>query len=137
MTLRVKNSLNATAFEKVGETFTMPSKTVPDQAMSVREILRRYSLGLSVGGGRVPIYEGEEDAMPDLSKMDLADRQSFMEAAANEIEETRLRHERYLKHKQTKEDEAYWEKKIATRFKQQNTPEAAILTERSETLNKP
>ncbi|WNK13133.1 MAG: hypothetical protein [Microvirus sp.] len=43
------------------ERITEPSMTVPDQTMSMKEILRRFASGLPIGGIRVPLYEGEED----------------------------------------------------------------------------
>lgn len=136
MNLMVKNSLNAIAFAKVYEDHSESvSMTIPDQTMTVREILVRYARGLSISDGRVPIYEGEDDVMPDLAHMDLADRQEIMEAVASDIEATRLKHEKYLASKKAKESEDHWRKKFAK--ERQNTPEAAILTERSETLNKP
>lgn len=63
-----------------------PSMTVPDQSMSVKEIMDRYSRGLPTAGHKVPIYEGET-FMPDLKNMDLADRQTLYEAAKAELDE--------------------------------------------------
>lgn len=68
-----------------GEKNDMPSMTVPEQAMSIREILDRFSRGLPLGGQRVPVYNGEDDDLPDLRHMDLADRQEYMENAADEL----------------------------------------------------
>lgn len=53
----------------------MPSLTVPDQTMSISEIMRRFAAGLPVGGARVPLYEeddeSEENTMPHfLDKME-------------------------------------------------------------------
>lgn len=47
-----------------------PSVTVPDQSMTIREILTRFTRGQSVPT-RQPIYDGEE--MPDLNRMDLSE----------------------------------------------------------------
>lgn len=62
------------------------SMTVPDQAMSIQEMLRRAASGLPLDGGKVPMYEGDEDTEdddlighPDLSKMDLVDRAEYIE----------------------------------------------------------
>ncbi|QCQ85115.1 hypothetical protein [Blackfly microvirus SF02] len=44
-----------------GEINLLPSKTVPDQSMSIGEIMHRYASGLPVGGTRVPMYEEDED----------------------------------------------------------------------------
>ena len=63
-----------------GKTFTQPSKTVPDQTMSIREIFQRYAAGLPIGGNINPIYN--EDAMGINPKtLDLVDVQQLsMEA---------------------------------------------------------
>lgn len=76
-----------------GEINSDPSMTVPDQSMSVQEIMRRYASGLPLGGQRVPIYHGEDEFLPDFDKLDLAEQQQYKEAAAAE----RKRIERDLK----------------------------------------
>lgn len=65
------------AVPSAGEVNTQPSKTIPDQSMSIREIMKRYASGLPLGGQRVPMYdEGEDDPFDgkdprtfDLSEM--------------------------------------------------------------------
>lgn len=56
----------------------MPSKTIPDQVMSLKEILQRFASGLPVDGGKVPMYYGEEFEMPNIDKMDLAERHEWI-----------------------------------------------------------
>lgn len=58
---------------KPGEVNTMPSMTVPDQCMSLQEILKRFARGLPVDGGRVPLYDEEND-LPDIRTLDLTER---------------------------------------------------------------
>lgn len=70
--LKIKTPYNAKEFPVKGESSKLPSMTVPDQSMSVQEILRRYASGLSPLGERVPVYDGDEE-VPDLKKMDLAE----------------------------------------------------------------
>ena len=43
------------------ETNPMKSVTVPNQSMSIREIIQRFSLGQSVSGAREVYYDDEED----------------------------------------------------------------------------
>lgn len=69
-----------------GEVNTMPSETVPDQSMPVREIMRRFASGLPLGGVKVPVYDGEED-LPDHRTLDLADIQEIKENNAQRISE--------------------------------------------------
>jgi len=70
--MKIKNSLNANTFEKKYKTFSQPSMTVPDQTMSIRTILERYSRGLPIGG-RTDEYYDEEDTMPDYRTLDLTE----------------------------------------------------------------
>lgn len=81
---RVKNSLNANEFEKTYEKGGGISMTVPDQSMSLKEILDRFARGLPVTGARVPMYD-EEDDMPDIRTLDLAERQEYAEHFKREL----------------------------------------------------
>lgn len=76
----------------------LPGKTIPDQSMTLSELVRRYVRGLPISGGRVPEYDASEqeelsfdDFMPDLSRMDLASRQEWMETAKQYLEETKVK----------------------------------------------
>lgn len=55
-----------------------PSQTVPEQSMSVRELLTRYTTGQPMAGMREPVYNGDL-YVPDIAHMDLADRQTYLE----------------------------------------------------------
>lgn len=67
------------------------SMTIPDQTLSIKQILDRYARGLPLGGAKEPIYEGEEDFTPDLEHMDLADRQEYLENVEKEVSEIKER----------------------------------------------
>jgi len=82
-----KHAFNASFFPKKYEVNRLPSMTVPDQSMSIKELVTRYAQGLPLEGERVPIYNGEDDDMPDLTHMDLADREAYMLAARQELDE--------------------------------------------------
>lgn len=110
----IKNSNNAQAFPKTYEINTKPSMTVPDQSMSVREIMTRYAKGLPLEGQKVAIWEGEESDMPDISRMDLADRQEYKEAAEAELQSIKAKR---AMHKQSK-----------LKFKADNSKEDEIET---------
>lgn len=85
---RIQNSLNYDPADWPGEKNTMPSMTVPDQAMSIQEILRRFAQGLPLGGQKVPLYDEDIpfDAQ-EFQRMDLADKQEFMEANKRRMEQ--------------------------------------------------
>lgn len=76
--------------EKRGEQNHLPSLTVPDQSMSVRELMRRSAQGLSLGG-RIPMYEGtgEDDddlSLPDWHRLDLTEKADLIRANKERIE---------------------------------------------------
>lgn len=83
----VKNSLNADTYSKRYEMNNLPSMTVPDQSLTIREIMRRFASGLPIDGEKVPMYdeENEENDLPDLSRMDLAEREEYIESAKTEL----------------------------------------------------
>lgn len=71
------------------EVNTKPSLTIPDQSMTIREILERYARGLPLGGQKVPIYNGEDDDMPDLERLDISEKHELFESVKDEIESLR------------------------------------------------
>lgn len=78
------------------ETVGTRRHTIPDQTMSIRQILARYVKGQPIDQvEREPIYYGEEE-LPQLERMDLADRQAYREALQEHISslENQLKHER-------------------------------------------
>lgn len=100
---------NGSNFDKNPEYNSGISETVPDQAMSIEEIMSRYSKGLPLDGERVPVWmqDGLEDDMPDLRHMDLAERQEIMEAVGDEIKAIReLHREKRAKEKEAREKAA-------------------------------
>lgn len=52
------------------------SQTLPDQTMPIRTLLERYARGIPVHT-KEPIYEGEENDLPDISRLDYAERQEY------------------------------------------------------------
>lgn len=87
--MKVKNSLNANEFAKNYEKNDLPSLTIPDQTMSIRTILERYTRGLPINGF-TPLYD-EEDDLPDPRTLDLAERQELAALYTQEIENTKSR----------------------------------------------
>jgi hypothetical protein len=85
--MKIKNALNYQSFPKDYEKIKGPSMTIPDQTMSIRELLRRYASGLPLGGSKEPIYEGEDGDGIDPRRLDLAERQELEIAARQELAE--------------------------------------------------
>lgn len=87
----IKNSLNAQEFAKRYEVPDKVSMTIPDQTLSIRDIMRRFAAGLPIDGEKVPIYDGEDSDMPDLKNMDLAERQEYIETAKAELSDLNVK----------------------------------------------
>lgn len=68
-----------------------PSMTIPDQSLTVAELVERNKRGLPLGGGRVPMYstDPENDYVPDIAKLDLAEIQEMKEQVASQILEAK------------------------------------------------
>lgn len=84
--MKIRNLFNASEFND-DEINNEPSLTIPDQSMSVRELLQRYANGLPLGGSKEPIYEGEDGDGIDPRRLDLAERQEMEIAARQELAE--------------------------------------------------
>jgi hypothetical protein len=94
--MKVFNSLNASQREKNYRVFNQPSQTIPDQTMSIKEILERYAKGLPIGGGLEPIYEEEDTLGINPKTLDLVDIQMIKEKNQKDLA--------YLKDKFEKEN---------------------------------
>lgn len=81
----VRNSLNYDHKKVRYQKFTQPSATIPDQSLSIREILLRHTSGRPIGNVYTPIYDGENYDMPDPRTLDLAERQQLAEEYKAEI----------------------------------------------------
>jgi hypothetical protein len=79
--------LNKKHHPYIGEINNQPSETIPDQSMSIRTLLDRYSRGLPISGERTPIWQQGDDFndMPDPRTLDLAERQEFAELYQQEL----------------------------------------------------
>lgn len=69
---KFRHSYNYDHTKNKGELNTLPSETIPNQSMSIQEILSRWTRGLPMTGAKVPVYNGD-DLLPDLKKMDLVE----------------------------------------------------------------
>lgn len=76
----------------LGKHNSQPSLTVPNQSMTVDEILRRHTLGLPMTGQKVELWEGDEQIMPDLQGLDLSEIQELKEQALQKITDIRTRY---------------------------------------------
>lgn len=99
---RYRSPLNSHLFPKYFEPVSPISETIPDQSLSIKEILDRYSRGLGINGEQFAVYHGEEDEMPVLQKMDLSEIQELQEDLA---EYTRIKREEFEQEKKEQEEQ--------------------------------
>lgn len=81
---RVQTSLNAKETHREDEYNDGTVVTVPDQSMTVQEILERHVRGLPLAVNNFPIYQDEDDdtILDDFRSLDLTDQQAIMEEIA-------------------------------------------------------
>lgn len=80
---KVISMLNVT--ETKGEVNNEPSLTIPDQSMTLKELLVRYAKGLPLADAKTPIWEGEEGFDIDPKRLDLAEVEELAEKAREEL----------------------------------------------------
>lgn len=85
MKQRFKHPYILELFPDEGEVNNEPSLTVPDQSLTVSEILARFARGLPVTASQVsPLFEDTE-GLPDPRSLDLVDRAELAEQYAAEL----------------------------------------------------
>lgn len=85
--LIIKTNYNGKHLPKSREHFTMPSETIPDEALTINEILTRFSRGLPVTGVKQPVFHGDETYLPDYRSLDLAEIEDWQEQTRNTLKE--------------------------------------------------
>lgn len=90
-----------------------PSLTVPDQTYTMRQILDRSRRGLPVSGGRVPLYD-EDDDLPDIRTMDLCDIQEYKD----KLEDIRRREREWQDKSNKKKEKDSFDKIVNDRLNQ-------------------
>ena len=83
----VKNTGNAKDYPYKGEVNNKPSETIPDQTMTMREILTRYAKGLPIDGEKTPLWEEGEGYAKDPETLDLAEREELATQAREELQQ--------------------------------------------------
>jgi len=56
----------------------LPSKTIPDQALPIKTMLDRHARGLPLVGNSTPPQYFGETHIPDINRMDFADRETYL-----------------------------------------------------------
>lgn len=84
--MRFKTHYNAAEFKPSYDPSGGVSKTIPDQTMSLKEIMRRFAAGLPIEGVKVPLYDDEDAPLVDISTLDLAEREEQARIAREELD---------------------------------------------------
>lgn len=88
----IKTWYNRDKHPKPGEISTTPSKTIPDQSISIPEMIRRYASGMPLGGQRIPQYsdDPETDVLGgrNWQSMDISEHHDLIESIKQEYNET-------------------------------------------------
>lgn len=85
---KIKTPLTAKYFPKTYENPVGVSLTIPDQTMSLQEILNRYSHGIPMNAisNKTPIYTDNENALGiPIEQLDFAERQQMLEQNTENI----------------------------------------------------
>jgi hypothetical protein len=91
--MKIRNSNNYDYKEIINEKNKGIGQTIPDQNMSVREILQRHSRGMSLGAIKTPIFDIDDDT-PDIRTLDLSERAEYAQYAKDEIKRIKTAHEK-------------------------------------------
>lgn len=95
---------------------TKPSRTIPNQSLTITEMVERYRKGLPIhANAKAPIYGGEAE-LRDLDTMDLVDRQAYIDSVADHLVEVRARLEENAKTEAQKAHLAEVDKQVRERI---------------------
>lgn len=107
---KVRHQWNGKEFPTDHEVNDLPSETVPNQSMTVKELVTRYAQGIPLTDqGRVPVWYTDEEIkgnreifnIPDIEKLDISERYELIELQKERIQE--IRQELQRKERQEKD----------------------------------
>lgn len=102
--MKFKTNFNLDNFPApIGEVHTGVSQTIPDQAMSTREIMNRFARGLPLNVGKNFTYDSDDEntddplATVDFKRLDLAEREQLINQIQNARDEAKKRYDDAVK----------------------------------------
>lgn len=113
---KVKNTLNYHLYPKKYKIFTQPSLTIPDQSMSMRELLERHTRGLDLGGiSKEPIFEEEDMPTSGVNPkvLDLVDIENLKLENAQKIKDLQSKAQKHEQDKKNARTEAEIQKRLS------------------------
>lgn len=84
---KIRTFLNYDHTKVKGTTFdekNFPSRTVPDQSLSIIQLLDKHRRGLPLPDGKFAVYNGE-DYFPDIRRLDLTEVQALAEEIGEKV----------------------------------------------------
>lgn len=122
----LKHQLNYDYTKVKNETFKNPSLTMPDMAFTAKEILIRFSKGMSLPQNRYLSYTGDE-YLPEVERMDMVEIEELKAKNAEFI----ASQEAILNRRQQARKEAVRKEREAKKAKDgaQQTDEAQIIAD--------
>jgi len=103
----IRTPSNYSTIPRPGESNNSPSLTVPDQSMSVMELIRRFGQGLPLTGLKTPLYEEEGDPETiDPRKMDLSEVEEELDRISERIAERKQKLNEDMAEKRKLKEEA-------------------------------
>ena len=110
--MKIYTNLTARQAKFKGEINLKDSETIPDQAVSPQELLRRYATGQPLGfKNATPVYDEDENfSIPELYKMDKLDRLHALQNSSEDLIEKQSDFKQQVHKFQQKQKES---KKIA------------------------
>lgn len=68
-----RSQIKGAGYEKNG----LPSKTIPNDALSISDLIKRQERGLPLDANKRAVYAGMDIELPNLKRMDLTEIASF------------------------------------------------------------
>lgn len=104
-----------------GEVNNKPSLTIPDQTLTLQQILERYAKGIGFAGSGGAVYDEDEGGhIPDFRRMDLTEQHDYIQETAKDLE---AKMEAGKISKRKKESDAEFERRLEEWKKSQPKPD--------------
>ena len=127
--MQVHTNLSARLTKFKGEVNTKPSETIPDQATTPRELLRRYATGQPLGfKNTTPIYDDDDVDIPELYKMNKMERLHALQENSDNLIEKRTDHINAINKFKKQQAEKLEKQETDTKTKNEETAKPAKQT---------
>ena len=85
--MKILNKYSAQNMHFKGETFTLPSLTGPDQAMTIKQLIERFQRGIPLGGQREIEYNDGDDILNgvDPRTLDISEKFDMIDRLSSEL----------------------------------------------------